>query len=112
MLDRKEIEEAALNETFGMYGESESIENGFVCGAKWVINKFLNNLWHSSKEKPNREGKPILFSCIDHNMLPSWCVYPIGFQGNWSIFCDSHGISKWLYIDDLFPNKGDDNELL
>lgn len=45
-------------------------------------------------------------------MLPSWCVYPIGFQGNWSIFCDSHGISKWLYIDDLFPNKGDDNELL
>lgn len=34
MLDRKEIEEAALDETFGMYGESESLENGFVCGAK------------------------------------------------------------------------------
>ena len=44
MIDEKKIEEAAFEETFGMYGESESLESGFVCGAKWAINEFLNNL--------------------------------------------------------------------
>lgn len=45
--------------------------------------------------------KPILFNCIDHDCVPSWCVYPIGFNGNWKVFYISHGITKWLYIDDL-----------
>ena len=34
MIDEKKIEEAVVDETFGIYGESESLESGFICGAK------------------------------------------------------------------------------
>lgn len=108
MIDNGKIDEAA-NEIcdYGSINDSEYRIEGFKKGANWIINEVLKNLWHPASEKPNREGKPILFNCIDHNFGPSWCVYPIGFKGNWAIFCDSHGISKWLYIDDLLPKKED-----
>ena len=44
MIDDKKIEEASFEETFGMYGESDSLEQGFICGAKWAINEFLKDL--------------------------------------------------------------------
>ena len=125
MIDDKKIEEAANLHRFeliaSMHGstlgtpmqcfeevvdtETDLIENSFITGAKWAINEFLEELWHPASEEPNREGKPILFNCVDH-FVPSWCVYPIGFKGNWNVFCNSHGISKWLYIDDLLPKEG------
>lgn len=100
MIDNKKTEEAAIS-------RCGFISSEFYSGAKWATNEFLKDLWHSSNEKPSREGKPILFNCV-FQMMPSWCVYPIGFQGNWSMFCEVHGISKWLYIDDLFPKKEDE----
>lgn len=113
----KKIEEAAANyaEENQLYIEDQmgDMQNGikelseaYKTGAHWAINEFLKDLWHPAIEKPNREGKPILFNCIDHNFVPSWCVYPIGFQGNWNIFCGSHGISKWCYIEDILPKGG------
>ena len=30
MIDDKKIEEASFEETFGMYGESDSLEQGFI----------------------------------------------------------------------------------
>lgn len=109
MIDNKKIEEAANEYSQDNCGYSYNIEKylAFKEGANWAINEFLKDLWHPASEKPNKEGRPILFNCIDHNFVPSWCVYPLGFKGNWAIFCDSHGISKWLYINDLFPKKGD-----
>lgn len=98
MINERRIEEAAINKC-GFF----SFE--FCSGAKWAINESLKDLWHPASEEPNREGKPILFNCVDH-FVPSWCVYPIGFKGNWNVFCNSHGISKWLYIDDLLPKEG------
>ena len=110
MIDENKIKSAAqgyCDATYGTLDDHPLIEEAFREGANWAINEFLKSLWHPASEKPNREGKPILFNCIDYNFGPSWCVYPVGFKGNWAIFCDSHGISKWLYIDDLFPKKGD-----
>ena len=91
---KDKIEQAAID-------KCGFISSEFCSGAKWAINEFLKNLWHPASEQPNIEGKPILFNCIDHDFAPSWCVYPIGFNGNWNVFCTSHGITKWLYIDDL-----------
>lgn len=91
---KDKIEQAAID-------KCGFISSEFCSGAKWAINEFLKNLWHPASEQPNIEGKPILFNCIDHDCVPSWCVYPIGFNGNWKVFCISHGITKWLYIDDL-----------
>lgn len=87
-----------------IYDGIEELSDAYKAGAKWMKKEFLNNLWHPASEEPNREGKPILFNCVDH-FVPSWCVYPIGFKGNWNVFCNSHGISKWLYIDDLLPKE-------
>lgn len=89
------------DDTMGDIYVMEKLSDAYKAGAKYVINEFLKDLWHPVSKQPNIEGKPILFNCIDHDCIPSWCVYPIGFNGNWKIFCISHGITKWLYIDDL-----------
>lgn len=60
MIIEEQIEKAAFEETFGMYGESESLESGFVCGAKWAINEFLNNLWYPFDKVPIRKNSNIL----------------------------------------------------
>ena len=52
MIDNKKIEEASFEETFGMYGEEDSLQEGFTCGAKWAINEFLKDLWHPASEEP------------------------------------------------------------
>lgn len=118
MIDYNKIEEAAkhyagensmsIEDQMGdIYDDIEELSDAYKAGAKWMQEEFLKNLWHRAIEKPNREGKAILFNCIDHNLVPSWCVYPIGFQGNWNIFCGSHGISKWCYIEDILPKGGE-----
>ncbi len=101
MIDIKKIEEAALDETSGMYGESESLENGFIIGAKWAINEFLKDLWHPAKEIP-KEGKPVLVTYTrgGYNIV-SWEAYNFSGQVNyWTL-----DITQWLYIDDLFPKS-------
>lgn len=108
MIDDKKIEEAI--EDYVKYSSVEDEYPGtegeaFRQGVDWAINEFLQDLWHPANEEPSRKGKPILFSCIDSYFGSSWCVYPIGFQGNWNYFCKAHWISRWLYIDDLFLNE-------
>ena len=73
MIDEKKIEEAVVDETFGIYGESESLESGFICGAKQAINEFLNNLWHSIDEEP-RKGTMCLIQMklINGHNLPEY----------------------------------------
>lgn len=80
---KDKIEQAAID-------KCGFISSEFCSGAKWAINEFLKNLWHPASEQPNIEGKPILFNCIDHDCVPSWCVYPIGFNGNWHYICSTY----------------------
>lgn len=104
MINENKIKSAAqayCDATYGTLDNHSLIADAFKQGAKWAIDKFLKDLWHPYSEEPNIEEKPILFNCIDHDCVPSWCVYPIGFNGNWKVFYISHGITKWLYIDDL-----------
>ena len=64
MIDDKKIEEASFEKTFGMYGESDSLEQGFICGAKWAINEFLKDLWHPASEKPNIKQGECCITCL------------------------------------------------
>lgn len=101
MIDDKKIEEASFEETFGMYGESDSLEQGFICGAKWAINEFLKDLWHPASEIPELgrifimenhycDGRIVLHSYIRcetfHNPLDPTT-------------------QKWFYLDDLLPKQ-------
>lgn len=85
-----------------MYGESESLENGFICGAKWAINELLKDLWHPVSEEPRRNticlaqiGKYVFDTFYDSE--------------NWESYSKGINITRWLYVDDLIPElkKGD-----
>lgn len=76
--------------------------NLFKDGAKWAINEFLKNLWHSVDEEP-KLGKRLLVKVYGNLFLFS-SGFVVEHLRN---FDDNYGIESWLYIDDLFSKKGD-----
>lgn len=101
MIDEKKIEEAAFDETFGMYGESESLESGFICGANWAIKQFLRDLWHSTREEP-KKGRVFLYQTVNNTFGMNMIVE----ARDWKFVTKYQRATRWLYIDDLFPKKG------
>ncbi len=98
MINDKEIEKASFKETFGMYGESDSLEQGFICGAKWARNKILDNLWHNAQEEP-KINKEILVDWKTENRSIMFLQTKLN---NWKKLSNQE-IKRWLYIDDLLP---------
>lgn len=101
MIDDKKIEEAIEN-----YVRHSSVgdeypgteRDAFKAGAKWAINEFLKDLWHSADEEPEK-FRIILYTggSINTAML---------IRNNWNTKVCLLEIKKWCYIDDLFPKKG------
>ena len=129
MIDDKKIEEAA-RETADLYEQDLPImsynedtevdgqhhfcqEFGaelFKDGAKWAIYEFLKGLWHHADEEPkkNRIVLTDTQSIIDKGRI-CWLTVKLtenGFVRNWSNYAKVTKITRWLYIDDLFPKKG------
>lgn len=96
MIDNKKIEEASFEETFGMYGEVDSLQEGFTCGAKWAINEFLKDLWHPASEEPEI-NKEILVDGRTENKSIMLLQTKLN---NWKKLANQE-IKRWLYIDDL-----------
>lgn len=111
MIDDKKIEEASFEETFGMYGESDSLEEGFIMGAKWAIDEFLKDLWHPASEQPKRTNQENEFvECLVRFKDGIVCLYNYDTWHHW--WCSDEDnqkflglIDKWLYIDDLLTKK-------
>lgn len=101
MIDDKKIEEAAFEETFGMYGESESLESGFIRGAKWMQEEFLKDLWHPSSEEP-KKGRVFLYKTT----FKGYGLNQIIDGNEWKYIIKYQKATQWLYIDDLLPKKG------
>ena len=113
MIDDKKIEEAI--EDYVRYSSIEDEYPGterdaFKAGARWVINKFLKDLWHSIEEEPKHDkqityirenglAKTIILNeeADKYNNTPSQIWYNI---------CKNYKVACWLYIDDLFPEEG------
>lgn len=107
MIDEKKIKEAA-NEIcdYGSIYDSNYRISGFKCGVNWAINEFLKNLWHSASEEPE-ENRNILIEhkCGDlHYYTKNYDCY---YEDPWDAKVRILNITRWLYIDDLFPKKGD-----
>lgn len=124
MIDDKKINNAAFEETFGMYGESDSLEEGFICGAKWMQKEFLENLWHPASEelKSNSnilikikayklvlypEGKKedicgYFYKVIEYDKKDKWKLTELEKEYHCNL-----KVIQWLYIDDLFPKGGE-----
>ena len=106
MIDDKKIEEAAryyCNNRYPASQDAPFIAEEFRHGAKWMREEFLKNLWHPASEKPRRNticlaqiGKYVFDTFYDSK--------------NWESYSKGINITRWLYVDDLIPKKGDKNE--
>lgn len=81
----------------------------FKDGAKWAIQEFLNDLWHSIEEEPEHDkqityvrvnglAKTIILNeeADKYNNTPSQI---------WHNICKNYKVACWFYIDDLFPEE-------
>lgn len=109
MIDDKKIDIAArqyAEEAFVSEVWQACYKDGFKDGAKWVINEFLKDLWHSAKEIPE-EGRPVLVAYTHGGYsIVCWEAYNFSNQVNyWTL-----DITQWLYVDELFPQKGGNHD--
>ena len=85
--------------------------DGFNADAKWGINEFLKNLWHPASEEPRKDVSIIVETYNDENMFYyAWNRWQDNFYPSWTyaVFCSR--VTRWLYIDDLFPKEGGNND--
>lgn len=82
------------------------IKQAIGLGAKWAINEFLNDLWHDTIEEP-KEKVPLLYY-RKHKFLPFMVdKHSDVYERNTLVY--NFDITKWLYIEDLFPKEGGEN---
>ena len=110
MINDKKIEEAA-NELcdYGSIYNSECRINGFKKGVKWAIDEFLKDLWHPTSKEPE-ENRNILIEhkCGDlHYYTKNYDCY---YEDPWDAKVRILNITRWLYLDDLFPKEGDNHD--
>lgn len=115
MVDDKKIDIAAraqalskhINET--SYFQLRSIED-FKDGARWAINESLKDLWYPAEEEPNHES--IRTYILGKTKASESGVLPMLLRPNtnWKEFVVSHGVTHWLYVDDLLPKKGGNHD--
>lgn len=89
--------------------ERSFFEYGFQRGYNRAINEFLKDLWHPASEEPKKVknllleptyeyGKPIYHIIKYMPNVNNVCAWREWYKG-------AH-ISRWLYIEDLFPKEG------
>lgn len=115
MIDEKKIQEAAsmasIKDTEKGRNKEDYVisaladhENGFregyIEGAHWAINEFLEDLWHDASKEPKVSKWIVTRFFNDDNDL----VYEVDLNVNirdWKTYVQQYRIVKWLYIDDL-----------
>jgi hypothetical protein len=130
MIDDKKIEEAAnkhIETEYARYNSGE-VEEEMIClmgkdsfkeGAKWAINKFLNDLnelLHPASEVPrNDNGKILAFSKVNSNIK----LYDMNamlnetacdtYQEMWEIRVRAYTFTDWAFVEELLDliKKGD-----
>nr|DAG60902.1 MAG TPA: hypothetical protein [Caudoviricetes sp.] len=80
---------------------------GFEAGAKWAVNEFINDLWHPASEEP-REFAEVLAEAKITESIKTYISFKKNdaLFKNWDAYSSGANITRWLYIDDLFPKEG------
>ena len=112
MIDDKKIEEEAryyCNNRYPASQDAPFMAEGFRKGALWAIHEFLKNLWHPAEEEPkkNRLVLTDTRSIMDKDHV-CWTTVNLtenGYIRNWSNYKKVTKITRWLYLDDLFPKE-------
>ena len=117
MIDNNKINSAAQGYCDAIYGTlytNPFIVEAFKEGANWAINEFLKDLWHPAIEEPkkNRLVLTDVRSIMDKDHI-CWATVKLtenGYIRNWSNYSKVTKITRWLYLDDLFPKEGDNHD--
>ena len=124
MVDDKKIEEAANKHIETEYARYNSgkVEDEMIClrgkdsfkeGAKWAINEFLKDLWHTASEEPKKVKNLLLETTYEYGK-PIYHLIKYMPNGNnvcaWREFYKAAHISRWFYIDDLLPKEGGEHD--
>ena len=112
MIDKNKIKSAAqgyCDATYGTLNTNPFIAEAFRKGAKWAINEFLKDLWHPADEEPIEFAEVLAEAKITEsiNTYLSFKRNDALFK-NWEAYSLGANITRWLYIDDLFPKEGDE----
>lgn len=124
MVDDKKIEEAKeeiYEDRFLLNGEEvvfdndtkeemfykEDIKEAIGLGAKWMQEEFLKDLWHPASEEP-REFAEVLAEAKITESIKTYISFKRNDSlfKNWDAYSSGANITRWLYIDDLFPKEG------
>lgn len=126
MIDDKKIEEAAQGAAdlyeqdlpIMSYNEDTEVDGQhhfcqefgtelFKDGAKWAINEFLKDLWHPASEEP-REFAEVLAEAKITESIKTYISFKRNdtLFKNWNAYSSGANITRWLYVDDLFPKEG------
>ena len=108
MIDDKKIEEAAYRfATSQTHGELLALIDGYKEGYKDAINEFIKDLWHPASEEPRKDVSIMVETHNDKNMFYyAWNRWQDNFYPSWTDAVLCSRVSRWLYIDDLFPKEG------
>lgn len=115
MIDKK-IEEEATNYAQDGYNNYDDniqsiIEEAFKSGAKWMQEEFLKNFWHPAEEEPRKNVSIMVETHNDKNMFYyAWNRWQDNFYPSWTDAVLCSRVSRWLYIDDLFPKEGGNHD--
>ena len=125
MIDKNKIEEAKeeiYEDRFLLNGEEvvfdndakeemyykEDIKEAIGLGAKWAIKEFIKDLWHPASEEP-REFAEVLAEAKITESIKTYISFKRNdaLFKNWDAYSSGANITRWLYIDDLFPKGGE-----
>lgn len=118
MIDENKIKEVskcyaeensmAIEDQMGdTYDGIEELSDAYKAGAKWMQEEFLKNLWHQTDEEPEGYDEWIL---LHYNVGNYYSLAQVKDFKSWKGFVERAPIEKWLYIDDLFPKEGGNND--
>ena len=115
MIDNKKIEAAARRNadkyrnypTLSDEDRDKVSIGSFMNCAKWIQEEFLKDLWHPASEEP-REFAEILAEIKITESIKTYISFKRNHAlfKNWDAFSSDANITRWLYIDDLFPKEG------
>lgn len=112
MIDEKEIEEAAIenSEKLSDGKHYRDLVVGFKAGAKWAINEFLKGLWHPNTEEPDKSKSDIITLGFDNDAYLQFKESILWNKESWRHSISRCQITKWAYLSDILPKKGGNHD--
>lgn len=79
----------------------DDFEAGFHSGVEWVMYK----IWHNADEVPKKKGYILVEVNGGQPIFVTWNINVVPI--NWDKIVKENNVVKWVYVEDLIPDKED-----